>query len=230
MDNKRTQEKSLAKSNQNTPTEQLSQATEELAAQTETGTVQTDPTSLGGNTCRSITPGETQTDSDFTRLQLNVHKLAERQGQTEQHQHKFKQEIKPIIKNDKEEVAKLKQKIHQLLTDQKATSQQQMEYNEHLIHDLFATKYNDESVKEIKETAREKCEDLTDHHQELTDKLTETGAVIQRNLKKLGKYIKIVRLLMPDDTENSWDASTQYMDKIKKKVRAMATETPKRDK
>ena len=136
----------------------------------------------------------------------------------EQHQQKFEREIKPIIENNKEEVAELKQKIHQLLTDQKATSKQQMEYNEHLIHTLFATKYNDESVKEIRETAKEKCDDLTDHHRELTDKLKETGAVIQHNLKKLGKYIKIVQLLMPDDTENSWDASTQYMDKIKQKV------------
>ena len=82
-------------------------------------------------------------------------------------------------------------------------SQQQIEHNEHLIHELFATNYSNESVNKIKETAREKCEDLTDYHQELTYKLTETGEVIQRNLRKLGKYIQIARLLMPDDTENS---------------------------
>ena len=52
LDHKRTQAKSTAKSNRNTPTELLSQtftqrtATEELAAQTDTGTVQTNPTSL----------------------------------------------------------------------------------------------------------------------------------------------------------------------------------------
>ena len=39
-----------AKYNQSTPTAHLSQVMEELTAQTETNTVQTDPTSLGGNT------------------------------------------------------------------------------------------------------------------------------------------------------------------------------------
>ena len=129
------------KYDQSTPTAHLSQVMEELTAQTETNTVQTDPTSLGGNTRQSITTGDTQPVSDFTTLQQTIHKLVERQGRTEQHQQKFKREIKPIIENNKEEVAELKQKIHQLLTDQKATSEQQMEYNEHLIHNLFATKY-----------------------------------------------------------------------------------------
>ena len=87
---KTTQAKSTTKYNQNTPTTHLSQAAEELAAQTETGTVQTDPTSLGGNTRRSIKTGESLKDSDFTTLQLTIHKLAERQGQTEQHQQKIR--------------------------------------------------------------------------------------------------------------------------------------------
>ena len=126
---------------------------------------------------------------DLTMVNHTISKLAERQGQTEQHQDKFKREIKPIIKKDRGEITRIRQDIHQHLTEHKVNSKQQMEHNEHLIHKLFATKFTtnvNESVNAIEETTREKCKELTYHHQELTDKLTETGELIQSNLQKLG--------------------------------------------
>ena len=70
LDHKKMQAKPMAKSNLNTPTELLSKTptqrteTEDIDTYTDTGTVQTNPTSLGGNTHRSNNIGESQTDLD----------------------------------------------------------------------------------------------------------------------------------------------------------------------
>ena len=89
----------------------------------DTDTVQTNPTSLGGNTRRSNNIREPQTDLDLTTVHHTISKLAERQGQTEQHQDKFEWEIKPIIKKDREDITQIRQEIHQHLTEHEVNGQ-----------------------------------------------------------------------------------------------------------
>ena len=125
------------------------------------------------------------------------------------------------IEKDRDDIQQIRRNLNQHLNGHKLDEQQKIDYNEHLIYKLFAKKIDknvNDSKQTLEEMTRDKHNALNFHHQELTNELTETGKLIQNSLQRLGKYIQIVQCLIPEETEDIWEASSQYMEGLKRQL------------